>query len=144
MWGTDRKICHLGSVWHHSACLVMPDSNSQDRFFYLPVTPMIGSCSILQTNSAINWWYFMWQLIWAFTACICPKTGFHVAQSILPALAFANSLDPDQARQNIGTDLDPHCLTLMIFLKDLFEKVNLKKKSTDDKKACKITQHAKS
>ena len=26
---------------------------------------------------------------------------------------------------------------------DIFEKVNLKKKSTDNKKACKITQHAK-
>ena len=25
-----------------------------------------------------------------------------------------------------------------------FEKINLKKKSTDDKKACKITQHEKS
>ena len=24
----------------------------------------------------------------------------------------ANSLDPDQARQNVGTDLDPNCLTL--------------------------------
>ena len=32
----------------------------------------------------------------------------------------------------------------MVFLKDLFEKVNLKKKCTDDKKTCKITQHAKS
>ena len=25
---------------------------------------------------------------------------------------FANSLDPDQARQNVGPDLDPICLTL--------------------------------
>ena len=25
---------------------------------------------------------------------------------------FANSLDPDQARQNVGPDLDPNCLTL--------------------------------
>ena len=24
---------------------------------------------------------------------------------------FANSLDPDQARQNAGPDLDPNCLT---------------------------------
>ena len=24
----------------------------------------------------------------------------------------ANSLDPDQARQNVGPDLDPNCLTL--------------------------------
>ena len=27
-------------------------------------------------------------------------------------ITFANSLDPDQARQNIGPDLDPNCLTL--------------------------------
>ena len=25
---------------------------------------------------------------------------------------FANSLDPDQARQNVWPDLDPNCLTL--------------------------------
>ena len=24
---------------------------------------------------------------------------------------FTNSLDPDQARQNVGPDLDPNCLT---------------------------------
>ena len=27
-------------------------------------------------------------------------------------VAYANSLDPDQARQNVGPDLDPICLTL--------------------------------
>ena len=32
---------------------------------------------------------------------------------------FANSLDPDQARQNVRSDLDPNCLTERIF-----EKVN--------------------
>ena len=26
-------------------------------------------------------------------------------------ITFANSLDPDQARQNVGPDLDPSCLT---------------------------------
>ena len=25
-------------------------------------------------------------------------------------ITFANSLDPDQARQNVGPDLDPNCL----------------------------------
>ena len=28
---------------------------------------------------------------------------------------FANSLDPDQVRQNVGPDLDPNCLTLRIW-----------------------------
>ena len=60
-------------------------------------------------------------------------------------ITFANSLDSDQVWQNVGPDLDPSCLTLwwyswMIFLKKLI----WKKKSTDDKKACKITQHVKS
>ena len=27
-------------------------------------------------------------------------------------ITFANSLDPDQARQNVGPDLNPNCLTL--------------------------------
>ena len=26
-------------------------------------------------------------------------------------IAFAKSLDPDQARQNVGSDLDPNCMT---------------------------------
>ena len=26
-------------------------------------------------------------------------------------MTFANSLDPDQARQKVGPDLDPNCLT---------------------------------
>ena len=31
----------------------------------------------------------------------------------LPIITFANSLDPDQARQNVGHDLDINCLTLI-------------------------------
>ena len=27
-------------------------------------------------------------------------------------ITFANSLDPNQDRQNVGPDLDPNCLTL--------------------------------
>ena len=27
-------------------------------------------------------------------------------------ITFANNLDPDQARQNVGHDLDPNCLAL--------------------------------
>ena len=29
-----------------------------------------------------------------------------------PVIIFANSLDPDQARQNVMPDMDPNCLTL--------------------------------
>ena len=39
--------------------------------------------------------------------------------------SFANRLDPDQARQNVGPDLDSNCLTcMMLFLKDFFKKVD--------------------
>ena len=43
-------------------------------------------------------------------------------------ITFANSLDPDQAKQNIGPDLDPNCFdTLVVFLKELLEKVGFEK-----------------
>ena len=31
--------------------------------------------------------------------------------SLCLPITFANSLDPDQAGQNVGPDLDPNCLT---------------------------------
>ena len=37
-------------------------------------------------------------------------------------ITFANSLDPDQDWQNVGPDLDPNCLSLIVFLKEFFEK----------------------
>ena len=40
-------------------------------------------------------------------------------------------MDPEQALQNAGPDLDPNCLTLIVFLKEFFGK-------TDGKKACKL------
>ena len=39
-------------------------------------------------------------------------------------IAFANSLDPDEARQNVGPDLDPNCLTLMVFQKEFLKIFN--------------------
>ena len=64
-------------------------------------------------------------------------------------ITFANSLDSDQARsptKRLAWSGSKLFHTLMIFLKEFFEKVNLKKKkkSTGDKQACKNTQHAKS
>ena len=41
---------------------------------------------------------------------------------------FCEQLDPDQDRQNVGPDLDPNCFdTLMVFLKEYFEKVDFEK-----------------
>ena len=44
-----------------------------------------------------------------------------------------------QARQNVGSDLDPNCLNLMVFLNDFFfEKVDYEKhQQTSKKHACK-------
>ena len=50
-------------------------------------------------------------------------------------ITFANSLDSEQAQQNVESDLDPNCLTLWWYSW---------KKIADDKKAWRITQHAMS
>ena len=36
-------------------------------------------------------------------------------------------MDPDQARQNVGPEIDPKCLTLMVFLEEFFEKADFEK-----------------
>ena len=73
--------------------------------------------------------------------CCFPSSGDFCCQLI----TFANSLDPDQARQNVWPDLDANCLTLWWYSwKSFLKKLIFKKITTDDKKACKITQHAKS
>ena len=41
---------------------------------------------------------------------------------------FANYLDLDLARQNVGPDLDPNCLTLMVTLIEFVPKVYFEKK----------------
>ena len=47
---------------------------------------------------------------------------------------FGPRSDPTKRRP----DLDPNCLTLMVFLKEFFEKKLILKLSADDKTACKI------
>ena len=42
-------------------------------------------------------------------------------------MTFANSLDPDQDRKDVGPDLDPNCLTLIVLLKEFFKKVDFEK-----------------
>ena len=65
--------------------------------------------------------------------------------NFLPAsllITFANSLDPDQAEKTSGLIWIHNVDTLMVFLKEIFEKVRFekKKKSKDNQKACKIVQ----
>ena len=45
---------------------------------------------------------------------------------------FANNLDSDQARQNVGPDVDPNCSTPERFI---LKKVNLKKSVNNKKHA---------
>ena len=75
----------------------------------------------------------------------------HMVNSLLTSgnfcyllITFANSLNPDQDRHNVGPDLDPNCLSLMVFLKEFFEKLFFVKSQQTTTTARKITQHAKS
>ena len=47
----------------------------------------------------------------------------------------ANSLNPDHAQQNTDPDLDPNCLTLMVFLNVFLKKLIKKNKLADDNKS---------
>ena len=42
-------------------------------------------------------------------------------------ITFANSLELDQDRQNVGPDLDPNCFTMIVFRKIFFEQVYFEK-----------------
>ena len=52
-----------------------------------------------------------------------PNTFFDSGYFFRLLITFANSLDPDQDRQNVGPDLDPNYLTLIVFPKEIFEKI---------------------
>ena len=59
-------------------------------------------------------------------------------------MSSADNHCQDQARQNIGPDLDPNCETLMLIRKEFFKKFDLKKNQWMPKKHAKMTQYAKS
>ena len=50
--------------------------------------------------------------------------------AISTVLTFANSLDPDNDRHNVGLDQDPNCLALLL----CSPKSRIKQKSVDDNK----------
>ena len=47
-----------------------------------------------------------------FSACEDAPGGLILNSKCRLLISFTNSLDPDQARQNFGPDLDPNYLTL--------------------------------
>ena len=60
-------------------------------------------------------------------------------------ITFANSLDTDQPRHDVRPDLDPNCLTLMLFTKEYLERSDVekylqttKKKNMKNYPACKV------
>ena len=69
-------------------------------------------------------------------------SGANAPFSIIFSKVFRTSL---KFSQNVRSDLVSKMFdTLKVFQKDFFEKVDFEKKSADDKRACKITQLAKS
>ena len=54
-------------------------------------------------------------------------------------ITFANSLDPDQAWQNVGPDLDPNCLTLWLYCWKIFLKKLILKRNPHATKTCKTS-----
>ena len=91
MWGADWKYCHEGTVWHHKACQVMPNSYPEWRNFrshrqplwilYLAYSPFddciqVWMCVIL---SIIRWnkYIFRWRdtRIGSYLRCWCRNFG---------------------------------------------------------------------
>ena len=73
--------------------------------------------------------------------CVLFKSDWDIFCCLLKT--FANSLDPDQAQQNVGPDLDPNCLTLWKYSwKNFLKKLILKKSADGNFFLWKITQHA--
>ena len=55
------------------------------------------------------------------TRILCLLLSLLVVIFVGCSVTFDNSLDPDQARQNVRPFLHPNCLTLMVYLKDSVE-----------------------
>ena len=67
----------------------------------------------LDPDLAKNLAYIKVSFLDFFSVCISAVNSFPASGDFCRLLiTFANSSDPDQARQNVGPDLDPNCLTL--------------------------------
>ena len=58
----------------------------------------------------------------ANTMCLCLNSFLDSDNICQLLITFANSLDTDQDRQDVGPDLDPSCFKLIVFLKELLGK----------------------
>ena len=65
----------------------------------------------------------LWVLAWIQEHVFIALNSFPASGELYHLLkTFANSLDPDQAWQNVGPDLDPNCLTLWWYFWKFFLK----------------------
>ena len=48
-----------------------------------------------------------------FVICSCFSKSTFLKNSFSDTVRVSNSLDPDQARQNVGPDLNPNCLQML-------------------------------
>ena len=74
--------------------------------------------------------------MWLTVLTLCPL--------VWSAHNFANRLDPDQAGQNVGPDLDPSCFDTYGIPERIFQKRLILKKINRRQKSMIITQDAKS
>ena len=97
----------------------------------MPILPKIFRHVIYPEHT----YFFIWPKHTAFSFSFLPfikhsfKLFLAVATFCPLLLTFANSFDPDQARHNLGPDLDPNCLTLIFFPKGYFGEKKMKKVS---------------
>ena len=95
----------------------------------------------------LNIFYILYLQIVQSHIRVTPKQqsdqSHHSLHSTCPLMATPCLMipNPDQARQNVGPNLNPKCLELMVFLKELFEKVNFEFFYENDKKSFPSNQH---
>ena len=66
------------------------------------------------------------------------KSNIFLPNSVVCCNQFGTRSGPTKCQQNVRPDLDPNCLTLMVFLKDFFEKVDFEKNQQMAKKHAKL------
>ena len=72
-------------------------------------------------------------IITIFTFCYRSMNFRRYFHSLSPSVV-CKQFGPDQARQNGWPDLNPNCLTLIVYLKEFFEKIDFEKNQQTTKK----------
>ena len=107
---------------------MLPPTDAVLEVTHLPICPTLVAIVTLEAvlNPTNDIQPFVDQLLVTEKLMVCIKPNESMAFVLLSIslqnltlllwcrllITFANSLDTDQAQQNIGPDLDPNCLTL--------------------------------